>query len=95
MYTNAMNNYGAIPKGVQSTTFQQDAQTHLTSFKKDAKALAAAAHKGLDSSEPLAITTTDVLINLIHQSQLSEFTKRFLLQSLVRESAREDKIKKK
>ena len=97
MFTNTMNKYGAIPRGVQTETFVQDAQTHVTAFKKQAKAFAAVAHKnkGNSETEQLGITTTERLINLIHQSQLSESTKRFLLQRLAKQSEREYKSKKK
>jgi hypothetical protein len=99
MFNNAMNKYGALPGGVQTETFLQDAQTHLTAFKKQAKVFAAAAHTGEGNSEreteQLAIATTERLINLIHQSPLSVHTKRFLLQRLAKQSEREYTSKKK
>ena len=97
MFTNAMNRYGILPRRVQSETFKQDAQTHATTFKKQAKASAAAAHKGKGNlvTEQLAITTTEHLIHLIHQSQLSDITKRFILERQASQSEREYKSKKK
>ena len=91
MFTKAMNKYATLPKGVQTDTFREHARSNLDTLRTQAKALTAEAHKGKGRSvtEDRTITTTAYLIDLIHRSELSVLTKRFLLQSLVTQNARD------
>ncbi len=91
MFTKAMNKYATLPKGVQTDTFLEHAASNLVTLRTQAKALAAEAHKGKGRSvtEDRTITTAAYLIDLIHQSLLCVFTKRFLLQRLVSQNARD------
>ena len=97
MFTKAMSEYATLPKGVQTDTFLEHAASNLVTLRTQAKALAAEAHKGKGRSvtEDRIITTAAHLIDLIHRSLLSDFTKRFLLQSLVKETARDQTGRKK
>ena len=97
MFTKAMSKYATLPKGVQTDTFLEHAASNLVTLRTQAKALAAEAHKGKGRSvtEDRTITTAAHLIDLIHRSLLSDFTKRFLLQRLASETARDQTGKKK
>ncbi len=91
MFTKAMSKYATLPKGTQTDTFREHAASNLVTLRAQAKALAAEAHKdkGRSVTEDRTITTTAYLIDLIHRSELSVFTKRFLLQGLVTQNARD------